>query len=107
MVAPAQLALPGAVAQKGACDLPMQDQRSDTDVEPTDDDLERVVLSLLLESGHPGPWSVRELSREAGGELQTTDAVARLHAVGLVHRCQEFVWATRPAARFHRLSGAM
>ena len=84
----------------------MQDQRSGGDVEPADDDLERVVLALLLESRHPGPWSVRELAREVGGELQTTDAVARLHAVGLVHRCHEFVWATRPAARFHQLADA-
>jgi hypothetical protein len=105
IVAPAQLALPGAVAQKGACDLPMQDQRSCTDVGATDDCVESVVLTLLLESKTAGPWSVPELARELGGELQATDAIARLHAAGLVHRCHEFVWATRSATRFHQLVG--
>ena len=72
-----------------------------------DDDLERAVLALLLECKNPGPWSVGELAREVGGELETTDAVARLHAVGLVHRCHEFVWASRPAARLHELAGTI
>jgi hypothetical protein len=84
----------------------MQDQRSDEDVALADDDAERVVLALLLESKGPGPWSVQELARELGSELRTTDAIARLHAAGLVHRCHEFVWVTRPARRLHQLADA-
>jgi hypothetical protein len=105
-VAPAQLELPGTVARKGACDLPMQDQRSGMDVGLADDCVERVVLTLLLESKTPGPWSVQELARELGSELKATDAIASLHAAGLVHRCHEFVFVTRPAARFHQLADA-
>lgn len=71
-----------------------------------DDDVERVVLALLLESKTPWPWSVQELGLEIGDELRATDALARLHAAGLVHRCHEFAWATRPAARFHQLADA-
>jgi predicted transcriptional regulator len=84
----------------------MRDQGGSRDIAPADDDLERAVLALLLESTNPGPWSVKELAREVGGELETADAVARLRAVGLVHRCQEFVWATRPAARLFQLVAA-
>jgi hypothetical protein len=72
-----------------------------------DDVVEREVLSLLLESELPGPWSVWELGLEIGGEVAAAGAVMRLHAAGLVHLCHEFVWATRPAARSHRLAEAM
>ena len=82
----------------------MQGQRSDADVALTDDEVERTVLALLLESKTPGQWSVDELAREIGGELETTDAIVRLRAAGLVHRCNEFVWVTRPAMRFHQLA---
>lgn len=82
----------------------MPDQRSRADVALADDDVERVVLALLLESSTDSPWSVRELALEIGGEPRATDAIERLHAAGLVHRCEEFVWATRPATRFHQLT---
>jgi predicted transcriptional regulator len=84
----------------------MQDQRSDADLALRDDEVERTVLTLLLESRVPGQWSVDELAREIGGEMETTDAIVRLHAAGLVHRCHEFVWVTRAAARFHQLGFA-
>jgi hypothetical protein len=82
----------------------MQDQRIARDVGPTDDDDERAVLMLLLESPTPWPWSLQELALELGSELRTTDAVARLHAAGLAHSCHEFVWATRAAARWRELA---
>ena len=82
----------------------MQDQRSGVDVGRVDDEAEREVLALLLESRLPGPWSVWELGLEIGSEVAAADAVMRLHAAGLVHLCHEFVWATRPAARSHQLA---
>ena len=84
----------------------MQDQRSSDDVVRADDHAERVVLALLLDDRQPGWWSLRELALEIGAELPTTDAVARLHAAGLLHRCHEFVWPTRAALRSHRLAEA-
>lgn len=45
-------------------------------------------------------WSVEELVAEIGRRLDTTDAVAALNAAGLIHRCGEFVFATRAAIRF-------
>jgi hypothetical protein len=84
----------------------MQDQRSGADMALADDEVERTVLALLLESKAQGQWSVDELAREVGGEVETADAIVRLHAAGLVHRCNEFVWLTRPAMRFHQLAVA-
>jgi hypothetical protein len=82
----------------------MQDQPSGVDVGAADDEVEREVLALLLESRLPGPWSVQELGLELGSVLAVTDAVMRLHAAGLVHLCHGFVWPTRPAARLYGLT---
>jgi hypothetical protein len=82
----------------------MQDQPSGVDVGQVDDEVEREVLALLLESRLPGPWSVWELGLQLGSEVAAADAVMRLHAAGLVHLCHEFVWPTRPAARSHQLA---
>jgi hypothetical protein len=62
------------------------------------------VLVLLLGSDSQRPCSVAELERERGDHLGTVDAVASLHAAGLVHRCGEFVFATRAAVCMDRLS---
>jgi hypothetical protein len=51
-----------------------------------------------------GPWSVAEVERELGEHIATVDAVASLQAAGLVHRCGEFVFATRAALCMDRLS---
>jgi hypothetical protein len=83
----------------------MQDQPSAADVGVADDEIERVVLALLLEPGSRGPWSVWELGLGVGSELRVAEAVVRLHAAGLVHRVDEFVWVTRPLARFYELLG--
>ena len=55
------------------------------------------VFGLLIGPHDQRPWSVRELVLEIGNQLDVEDAVARLHGAGLVHRCGEFVWATRAA----------
>jgi hypothetical protein len=62
------------------------------------------VLGLLLGSESQRPWSVAELERERGDHLGTVDAVASLHAAGLVHRCGEFVFASRAAVCMDGLS---
>jgi predicted transcriptional regulator len=67
------------------------------------DEAQFLVLALLLRPGGPALWSVAELARELGCELATAEAVVRLHAAGLVHRREEFVWPTRAASRFCQL----
>ncbi len=81
----------------------MQDQPIGPDAMRLSNDVEFVVLTLLLDPECPGPWSVDELAREVGCEMSAGDAVARLHAAGLAHRCEGFVFATRAASRFCQL----
>jgi hypothetical protein len=92
---------------KERTDLPMQNQPIGPDAGPTCDETERVVLSLLLDSEASGPWSVQELARETGSELRVAVALLGLHGAGLVHRSQEFVWATRAATRFSQLADGL
>jgi hypothetical protein len=84
----------------------MRDQRSSTSapsVGRRGEETEFVVLALLLDPDCRGPWSLAELAREVGCELTTAEAVVGLYAAGLVHRCGEFVWSSRPATRFCQL----
>jgi hypothetical protein len=62
-----------------------------------------LVLALLLDPECPGPWSAVELAREVGCEVAAADAVVRLHAAGLTHVHDEFVFATRAASHFCHL----
>lgn len=55
------------------------------------------VYGLLIQPTQQRPWSIGELVLELGNRLDVEDALARLHGAGLVHRCGEFVWATRAA----------
>jgi hypothetical protein len=65
---------------------------------------ESAVMLMLLEMGHPWPWSMQEITRELGNELLAADAVVGLHAAGLVHRSGEFVFPTRSATRLRELN---
>jgi len=65
--------------------------------------VERVVLALLLDPRSHGPWTAQELARELGDEVAAVDAVASLHAAGLVHLCHQLVFPSRTAARFLEL----
>jgi predicted ArsR family transcriptional regulator len=60
------------------------------------------VLELLLDD-HPGLWSVDEVSRMLGDPVAARDALDRLTAAGLVHRCDGYAFASRAAAHSHAL----
>lgn len=62
------------------------------------------VFGLLIGPRDQRPWSVRELVLELGNQLDVEDAVACLHGAGLLHRCGEFVWATRTALAADQLT---
>lgn len=82
----------------------MRDQRSGTPpVGRCGDEVQFLVLALLLDAECRGPWSVQELAREVGCELSAAAAVVGLHAAGLAHRCNGFVWPSRAASRFCQL----
>jgi hypothetical protein len=81
----------------------MQDQPI-RDVAAEFDQAERTVLDLLLDPDVPGPWSVHEIEVELGSRVRAADAIAGLRRAGLVHCCEEFVFATRPAVRCVQLA---
>lgn len=82
----------------------MHDQPKDRDVAAEFDEAERSVLGLLLDRDAPGPWSDREVGVALGNEVRAADAIAALQRAGLVHRLNEFVFATQAAARCMQLS---
>jgi hypothetical protein len=72
----------------------------------TDEHSDLVVMTLLLNS--PGtPWAADELGRELGDDVIALDAIARLHAAGLLDRGGDLVFASRSARRFSELVGGI
>lgn len=67
------------------------------------DDAQRLVLCVLLAGGGSGMCSIGELALEVGDRDAAELAVVGLHATGLVHRLEGFVFATHAAVRFHEL----
>lgn len=77
----------------------MHDQRTPAQ----DGDLiDRAILRLLTDA--PALWSVAEVTSEIGSETATTDGLARLAGAGLIHRLDQFVFATRAAFCGQRLA---
>jgi predicted transcriptional regulator len=73
-----------------------------TTVAEDEDRVDATVLLLLLDETHP-IWHTEEIGREIGDPLAASDAIARLHAAGLVHRVEPFVLATRAARHSTRI----
>jgi hypothetical protein len=82
----------------------MQDQPIQRDLAAEFDSNERQVLELLLDPDAPGPWSVHEVCVALRNKVRAEDALAALHRAGLVHRCEEFVFASKPAIRCMQLA---
>jgi hypothetical protein len=62
------------------------------------------VLDLLIEEENQRRWTPHELALEIGSSVVVEDAIANLHAAGLVHETSDgFVFATRAAIQFERI----
>jgi hypothetical protein len=59
--------------------------------------VDAAILGLLVDPGASRPWSVEEVVREIGSDVETADGLARLAGAGLCHRLKGFVWASRAA----------
>ncbi len=81
----------------------MQQERSGTPSE-TAEQVERAILAMLLVEDEQRPWSVQEVELEIGDHIETADGLGALHRAGLIHRCGEFVFATRVAVRAQQLA---
>jgi hypothetical protein len=88
----------------------MLDQRNPGVVPGDPIHLKRALLDLVV-CENTGLWSLPELDRclNPGGdrppEAHVEDLVADLYAAGLIHRCGEFVCATRAAHMAERIDG--
>ncbi len=85
----------------------MPDQSNPPGVAAELDHAEHAVLCLLMDPDAPDLWSVAEVAQAVGNETDALDALVSLHAAGLIHRCHEFVFITRPALRLTRLVGGL
>jgi hypothetical protein len=63
-----------------------------------------VILDLLLIE-HDGIWSIDELKHQVGDPIGVEDAITRLGTLGLIHKLENFVFASRAAAHVHALAG--
>jgi hypothetical protein len=68
----------------------MQDKGISPCVEQ-DETFDRAIMGLLLGQYH-GLWKIEEIEREIGDPICVQDSVARLHAAGLIHRLEDFVF---------------
>jgi hypothetical protein len=65
---------------------------------------QEAVLGLLLQRDGPGIWSEDELARAVGKPMDVEDAIVRLYGEGLIHRLDGFVFATRAAIHYEKIS---
>jgi hypothetical protein len=61
----------------------------------------------MLDDDTAGLWSVEEIAVALGDQVKAADAIIHLHAAGLIHRVDQYLWPTRPAARAIRLADAV
>ncbi len=65
---------------------------------------EGAILGLLLNFDGGSLWAVEELVRQlSASRLEVIDAVANLEAAGLIHRLDDYVFASRAASSFDQL----
>ncbi len=71
--------------------------------ETSQETIEIGILDRLTDEHQQRPLSIEELIRDYDSRLTTEDALNNLRADGLIHRCGEFVFATRTAIRASQL----
>lgn len=62
-----------------------------------DAQIEQAMLATLVSTEGHRPWSIHEMELEIGEHIAVIDGLRHLQSAGLIHRCHDFVWATRAA----------
>jgi hypothetical protein len=79
----------------------MQDNPTPTIIEQDAATDSSILGMLMLETSHR-PWSVDEIAREM--DMDPTDSLRRLYGGGLIHRLEDFVWASHAAVVAEEIS---
>jgi Cu/Ag efflux pump CusA len=61
------------------------------------------ILNLIDEDNWR-PRSIEEIIREYGNQLDALDSLDRLFSAGLIHRIDDFVFASRAPVRYHEIA---
>jgi hypothetical protein len=85
----------------------MHDETTRGDAEREAALAENTILHLMLDDPAPAPWSVNELRAAHGCPLRADEAIAALHAAGLIHLAAGYAWPTRAAAAAARVENAL
>jgi hypothetical protein len=67
--------------------------------------IEKSIFEVLVDRDEQRPWSVAEIEQHMGGPFAIADSLMHLHRSGLIHRCGDFVWATRVALAAGEFAG--
>lgn len=80
----------------------MPDEQPTPESDPAEYATEETVLDLFLYGDSQRPLTLHEIGLEIGSETVAADAIANLHAAGLVHKTSDgFLFASRAAVRHH------
>jgi hypothetical protein len=66
---------------------------------------EETILDLFLYGDSHRPLTLHEVGLEIGSEAVAADAIANLHAAGLIHKTSDgFLFASRAAVHHHNIT---
>lgn len=83
----------------------MPDEQPTPETDPAEYATDETVLDLFLYGDSQRPLTLHEIGLEIGSETVAADAIANLHAAGLIHKTSDgFLFASRPAVRHHDIT---
>ena len=83
----------------------MPDEQPIHEGDPAEYATDETVLDLFLYGDSQRPLTLHEVGLEIGSEIVAADAIANLHAAGLIHKTSDgFLFASRAAIRHHDIT---
>lgn len=80
----------------------MSEPEASATPKPSLESVETGILERLVDERQQRPLAIYEIARDYG-RIATTDALRNLQVDGLIHRCDQFVFASRAAVRAAQL----
>jgi hypothetical protein len=83
----------------------MSDQQPTPEADTAEYATSETVLDLFLYGDSQRPLTMHEIGLEIGSQTVAEDAIADLHAAGLIHKTTDgFLFASRAAIRHHDIT---